>query len=83
MAFDMSMCDGSDITDLPLVMRKELFADVLAPSAGARKRVFENFRRRPPNDQGLLLLSAKHSTATTSVSPRRGLFGVILTVFLS
>lgn len=31
LAFDMTVCDGHDITDLPLVMRKELLEEVLAP----------------------------------------------------
>jgi len=31
MAFDIMMCDGQDVMDLPLVMRKELLADLLAP----------------------------------------------------
>lgn len=31
MAFDMMMCNGQDVMDLPLVMRKELLAELLAP----------------------------------------------------
>jgi bifunctional non-homologous end joining protein LigD len=31
MAFDITMYDGQDVMDLPLVMRKEILADILAP----------------------------------------------------
>lgn len=31
MAFDIMLCDGRNVMELPLVMRKELLADLLAP----------------------------------------------------
>lgn len=45
MAFDITMYDGQNVMDLPLVMRKELLADILAPLPPQARHVREGLRR--------------------------------------